>query len=236
MAANKPMAVAISASAMPGATMASVACCTLPSASEGTHDAPDRAEQAHVGTGRADWWRALARLLLEPLDFAAAVRRASRGVRLPATASGGMPPCLRRRELAKPELEDARHAGGAAAALDLAIQRGRSPPFQKLSSKRSASSCGASTAATRLRKMMVQDNSDASISRPMTTCTIGTRVQNQPDDRQFIVHYSPLASHSRADEIGQGRGQNVLASTQTTRTSPVGQQRGHVPLVTREIC
>ena len=63
----------------------------------------------------------------------------------------------------------------------------RSPPFQKLLSKRSASSCARDSSA-RLRKMMAQDMSEASSSRPMTTCTIGLALQHQPDDREFIVH------------------------------------------------
>ena len=50
--------------------------------------------------------------------------------------------------------------------------------------------------------MMAQDISEASSSRPMTTCTTGLAFEHQLDDREFIVHREP--STFGLDEIGQG--------------------------------
>ena len=106
---------------MPGATIASVACCTFPSAGEGIHDAPHRAEQADVRAGRAD--RGERReAVLEPVDLLQ-LRDAHRAAR-------AFEQLVRRRaallalarELAEAELEDARHARRAAARLDAAIE------------------------------------------------------------------------------------------------------------------
>ena len=68
----------------------------------------------------------------------------------------------------------------------------RSPPFQKLFSKFSASSWARDSSA-RLRKMMVQENSEASSSSPMTHLHDRARLQHQSDYREFIVHRCTFA-------------------------------------------
>src|SRR5436190_975763 len=83
-----------------------------------------------------------------------------------------MPPCFRRANSRKP---NSKMLDMPVAPPRLSICRYnavRSPPFQKLLSKVSASSWARDSNA-RLRKMMAQENSDASSSSPMTPCTIG---------------------------------------------------------------
>ena len=69
MAANRPMAVANSASAMPGATTASEVFFDAAIELERGHDAPDRAEQADERAGRGDG-RQHQQIGFEPLDLA----------------------------------------------------------------------------------------------------------------------------------------------------------------------
>ena len=121
MAANRPMAVATSASEMPGATIASVACCTFPSPEKALmmpHTVPNRpdirARRAHRGE-RCE-------ALLEPVDLLE-LRDAHGAARAFEQLVGRCAVLLPLpRELAEAEFEDARHARGAAARLDAAIQ------------------------------------------------------------------------------------------------------------------
>src|SRR3954469_13537236 len=76
----------------------------------------------------------------------------------------------------------------------------RSPPFQKLFSKLSASSV-AFDSNERLRKMMAQDISEAIASNPMTTCTTGLAlITSLTMESSFSIGNLRV----RSDEIGQG--------------------------------
>src|SRR4029079_13146832 len=114
--------------------------------------------------------------------------------------SAGMPLCLRRANSRKP---NSKMLDMPVAPPRLSIWRYsavRSPPFQKLSSKVSASFCAFDN-NERLRKMMVHDMSDASSSRPMTTCTTGLALSTI-----FTIESSLSIAHRTLrglDEIGQ---------------------------------
>src|SRR4051812_18168535 len=89
---------------------------------ERTHDAPHRAEQADVRTGGTDGGE-IGEAFLEPLDFLqlADAHGATRALEQLVRWNSAL---LEAREFAKAELEDARHSRGAAAALDLPVERG----------------------------------------------------------------------------------------------------------------
>ena len=109
MAATRPIAVANSASAMPGATTASVVffdCAML----EGVHDAPDRAEQADEGGGGADRREeaqcrsiaSISRWMVTPMTCSMRWRRPARAVALGGLVATAPP-------FAHGGREDARH-------------------------------------------------------------------------------------------------------------------------------
>jgi hypothetical protein len=87
------------------------------------HDAPHRAEQAHVGAHRTDGGQRR-QALLQPVDLLELrhAHGASRAVEQHLGRHAGLLPqsC----KLAKPQLEDAFHAGGVGARLDGAVQVG----------------------------------------------------------------------------------------------------------------
>src|SRR6185436_4170217 len=191
------MAVAISASAMPGATMASVACCTPPSATKALmmpHTVPNRPTYGLVEPMVA---RLASPSSMRSSSLSWPTRMARRA---PSNNwSGGMPLCLRRANSRKP---NSKMLDMPVAPPRLSICRSsvvRSTPFQKLSSKFSASPWARDSSA-RLRKMMVQETSDASISRPMTTCTgmLASSTNRTIDSSVSILDLCGL------DEIGQG--------------------------------
>src|SRR6187399_1360523 len=197
MAANKPMAVAISASAMPGATICSVACCTPPSATNELrmpHTVPNRPTYGLVEPMVAR----LARLSSRRSSSLSWPTRMAR--RAPSSnCSGGMPPCFRRANSRKP---NSKMLDMPVAPPRLSICRYsavRSPPFQKLLSKFSASSCARDSKA-RLRKMMAHENSEASSSRPMTPCTMGLACSTSR-----TIESSLSIFYLRADQIDEFR-------------------------------
>src|SRR5688572_24770880 len=106
IAANKPMAVATSASAIPGATMASVTCCTFPievNAFMIPHTVPNNPTYGPVDLPQLrDPHRA-------PRAFQKLIRRRDALLALA-------------RKFPKAEFEDARHAGGATPLLERAIK------------------------------------------------------------------------------------------------------------------
>ena len=131
------MAVAISASAMPGATVASVACCTLPSPWKAVmmpHTVPNRPTYGLVEPMVASVDEAL----LEPVDLLATAPRASRGGAVQQLRAGdARPASAQAREFAEARVEDVRHAGRRPPSSDL-YSAARSPPDQNCASKRSA--------------------------------------------------------------------------------------------------
>src|ERR1700733_535913 len=93
----------------------------VPERAEGVHDAPDGAKQAHGRAGGAD--RSKCRqAVLEPLDLLDLrdAHRATRTLQQHVRRHTTLRP--KSREFAEAELEDALHAGRAAARLDGAIQ------------------------------------------------------------------------------------------------------------------
>src|SRR4051812_39601000 len=86
--------------------------------------------------------------------------------------SAGMPPCLRRANSRNPNSKMLDMPVAPPRPSICRYSAVRSPPFQKLFSKLSASSV-ALESNERLRKMMAQDMSEASASSPITTCTTG---------------------------------------------------------------
>ncbi len=88
---------------------------------EGAHDAPDRAEQTHIGTGRADRGERR-QAVLEPVDLLQ-LRHAHRAPRAFEQLSAGTEPCWRRRANSrKPNSKMLAMPGRAAARLDRAIE------------------------------------------------------------------------------------------------------------------
>src|SRR5215472_5185600 len=168
MAANSPNAVATSASEMPGATMASVACCTLPSEEKALmmpHTVPNRPTYGLVLPTVASVARLCSR---RSISFSCATRMARRE----PSSSCSLPAALCRRRANSRKPNSKMPAMPVAPPCD-SIARysvARSSPDQKRPSKRSASR-RARPMMRRLRKMIAQEVSDASSSSAITICT-----------------------------------------------------------------
>src|SRR5580692_11401087 len=163
------MAVVTNASEMPGATIARVACCTFPSELKAfmmPQTVPNRPTYGLVEPTVAS----VARLCSSrSISFSCATRIARREPS--SSMSAATPPCARKRA-------NSRKPNSKMLSMPVALPRDsiaryselRSPPDQKLFSKRSASRCARRT-TMRLRKMIAHDISEAASSMPMTICT-----------------------------------------------------------------
>ena len=140
-----------------------------------------------------------------------------------SNCSGGMPPCLQARELAEAEFEDARHAGGAAAAFDLPVQRGEvaARPEAVLEV------LGFVVRARQQRALAENDGPgqqrgeqqqahDAPARSGSPAAPVGLSRVHCPS-LTFVLAFGSMKS-------GSGRGRNVFASTQATRTVAFGEQ------------
>src|ERR1700683_1753175 len=168
MAANRPMAVATSASEIPGATMASVACCTLPSEEKALmipHTVPNSPTYGLVLPTVAR----VARLCSSrSISFSCATRMAP-----PEPSSNWSAPvtlCRRRANSRKPNSKMPAMPVAPPCDSMARYSCARSSPDQKRLSKRSASR-RARPIARLLPKMMAHELSDASSRMPMTICT-----------------------------------------------------------------
>src|SRR6516165_4021575 len=168
MAANSPIAVATSASEIPGATIASVACCTLPSEAKALmmpHTVPNSPTYGLVLPTVAS----VARLCSSrSISFSCATRIARRE----PSSSCSLPAALCRSRANSRKPNSKMPAMPVAPPFD-SIARykvARSSPDQNRPSNRSASR-RARPMMRRLRKMIAQELSDASSSSAMTICT-----------------------------------------------------------------
>src|SRR5688572_28176412 len=143
-----------------------------------------------------------------------------------------MPLCLRRANSRKP---NSKMLDMPVAPPRLSICRYsavRSPPFQKLFSKFSASSCARDSSA-RLRKMMVQENSDASSSSPMTPCTIGLACKTRRTiESSLSIAY--LRTGLQGDEFRQRPGTESLRVDAGDADVAFGEQHVAAPDLLRE--
>ena len=163
------MAVATSASEIPGATMARVACCTFPSDENALmmpHTVPNRPT---YGTGAAHR-RQGRQAVLEAVDFLQLRDPHGAPRALQQLVRGGTRLLAQARELAETKLENPGHAGGAALDSMARYSCARSPPDQKRVSNRSASR-RARPITRLLLKMIAQEVSEASSRMPITSCT-----------------------------------------------------------------
>src|SRR5215472_7649378 len=223
MAANSPNAVATSASEMPGATMASVACCTLPSEEKALmmpHTVPNRPTYGLVLPTVASVARLCSR---RSISFSCATRIARRE----PSSSCSLPLAIWRRRA------NSRKPNSKMPAMPVAPPRdsmaryscARSSPDQNRPSKRSASR-RARAITLRLLKMICHEVSDASSSRPITICTgtLACTINLNSDSGSFMV--CRLARYGREQELGQAP--RAHAARIDARHTHIGldQQRG----------
>src|SRR5450631_3610370 len=169
MAANSPAAVATSASEMPGATIASVACCTFPK-EENALMMPQTVPKSPTYGLVEPTVASVARLCSSrSISLSCATRMARREPS--RSISAATPPCARRRA-------NSRKPNSKMLSMPEVLPRDstvryselRSPPDQKLFSKRSASRRARFT-TMRLRKMMAHEPTEAASRIPRTICT-----------------------------------------------------------------
>ena len=190
---------------------------------ERTHDAPHRAEQAHVRAGRADG-REHREALLRGVDLlAAGATRMAR--RAPSSnCAGGMPPCCAGARTRGSPTRRCSPCRVAPPRLSIcAIQRRRSPPDQKLLSKR----LGLVVRARQQRALAEDDgpgHQRGEQQQRHDDLHDEARVEHQLQDREFIVPSSSFTALLRSELAASGRGRKVFASRQATRTSPSAQQ------------
>src|SRR5215475_8728588 len=203
MAANSPMAVATSASEIPGATMASVACCTLPSEAKALmmpQTVPNSPTYGLVLPTVASVARLCSR---RSISFNCATRIARRE----PSRSSSLPVAICRRRANSRKPNSKMPAMPVAPPCD-SIARysvARSSPDQKRPSKRSASR-RARLMMRRLRKMIAQEVSDASSSSAITICTgtLACTISFRIESGSAIA--SCLRVHGLAQELRQPPG------------------------------
>src|SRR6185437_10417508 len=190
------MAVATSASEMPGATMASVACCTLPSEEKALmmpHTVPNRPTYGLVLPTVAS----VARLCSSrSISLSCATRMARREPSSSCSASAEL--WRRRANSRKPNSKMPAIPVAPPCASMARYSCARSSPDQKRLSKRSASR-RARLMPLRLLKMIAQEVSEASSSSPITNCT-GTLACTI---RRRIDSWSPMARPRRGQRLRQ---------------------------------
>ncbi len=220
------MAVAISASAMPGATLRERGLVHVGEPAERVHDPPHRAEQADVGADRAD--RGEERQVRVEIVHLALIRGAHGAAR--AVHHGGHRQrglLAQLHELAKAGFEDALHAAGGRRELTIAWNSEfRSEPLQKVRSKSSALR-RVLRITKALRKMNHQEASDIASSSPSTSFTTKLALLIKRNQRQILrdVHASSSCVTVLAQACLQ-RGVHVRRHAR--RLEPVGGDAGQI--------
>src|SRR5688572_5179835 len=201
MAANSPAAVAISASAMPGATIASVACCALPrpwNAPMIPQTVPKRPTYGLVEPTVASVARLSSRRSISRSCATRIVRRT------PSRSSAAGTDWPRRR-VNSPKPASKMLSMPTGGLLREPIPRyslPRSPPDQNVPSNLLASP-SACESSLRLRKMIVHETSDASSSIAMTTLTTrpALRISESTECGSFRFNSAP--SELRRERLRQ---------------------------------
>ena len=189
-------------------------------AGESAHDAPDGAEQADVRAGGADGGER-GQAVLEPVDLLQ-LRDAHGAARALQQLVGRRSSLLAQaREFAEAELEDACHAGRAAARLDRAVQLRQVATGPETGSRTVRPRAARAPITMRLPKMMAQEISEASSSSRNHELHRDTRLRpiSRTIDNGSPIHQSALPPDAASTrKSGSRLGCSVRASTQTTRT------------------
>src|SRR3990170_4162906 len=223
MAANRPSAVATSASAMPGATCASVACCTLArlrNACMMPHTVPNSPTYGLTDPVEARNARCRSRWSISRWKVARMARRA------PSTMSLGSPAVRWFLSFANSRKPDSKMRSRLPMVGRLFTapwyRRFRSLPPQNSRSKRSVCE-RARRIANHLLKMYIQDMNDTTASSSITALTTRLAPMIRIHISRSVVTFMGSRAQPRGERRGDRRGPLILAA----HARRLDQRRGH---------